>query len=91
VAVFGLSKDTVGAQRKFKEKQGLNYPLLADPDKTLLKALGVLKDKVMYGKKVKGTVRATFLVGPDGVVKNAWEVGDIEAHPAEVLAGIGKE
>jgi peroxiredoxin Q/BCP len=78
--------DSVAAQKKFKEKQGLNYPLLADPEKALLKALGVLKDKVMYGKKVKGTVRATFLVGADGVVRKTWEVADIPAHPGEVLA-----
>ena len=88
MAVVGLSKDDVAAQKKFKEKYKIAYPLLADPDKTLLEALGVVKEKNMYGKKVMGVVRTTFLIGADGKVEKVWNNVSPEGHPREVLESL---
>ena len=85
---MGASRDTVAAQRKFKTKHRLPYILLADPDLALIRALGLLKDKVMYGKKVKGVQRATFIIGPDGVVKKVFPSVKPEGHAEEVLAAL---
>ncbi len=78
----------MAAQRKFKDRYGLAYPLLSDPDQILLKELGVLKEKTMYGRKVQGTVRSTFLIGADGRVEKAWSPVEVEGHTAEVLAAL---
>jgi thioredoxin-dependent peroxiredoxin len=88
VPVLGLSKDTVAAQKKFKEKHSLSYPLLADPEKSLLGKLGLIKEKNMYGRKVMGTVRTTVLVGPDGRVEKVWSPVEIKGHAQEVLAAV---
>ena len=64
--VLGISPDTPKAQLKFKEKYDLPYTLLADDKKEVAKKYDVLKEKNMYGKKVIGIVRSTFLIGPDG-------------------------
>ncbi len=86
--MVGLSKDTVSAQKKFKEKYSLPYPLLADPEKSLLEALGLMKEKNMYGKKVMGTVRTTVLVGADGKVEKVWSPVVIKDHAKDVLAAL---
>src|SRR6476660_542756 len=63
--VLGISRDTPKAQRKFREKYDLPYPLLADVDEKVCKQFDVVKEKNMYGKKVMGIERTTFLIGPD--------------------------
>lgn len=88
--VYGLSKDAEGAQKKFQEKFSLPFPLIADPDQKLIKALGVIKDKVMYGKKVKGVARTTLLV-QDGKVERLWTDVKVDGHAAEVLAALSGE
>ena len=88
MALYGLSKDTVAAQKKFKEKFDLPYPLIADPEQKLLNALGVIKDKTMYGRKVKGTVRTTLLIGADGKVEKVWDSVKCDVHAKEVLDSI---
>jgi len=60
--VFGISADKPSAQKKFKEKYDLPYPLLADVDKVVVKKFGVLKEKSMYGKKYMGIERTTFVI-----------------------------
>jgi len=65
IVVLGISRDTVKEQKKFKEKYGLPYDLLADPEMVLIKRYGLLKDKTMYGKPVTGVERTTYLIGPD--------------------------
>ncbi|MDH8679156.1 peroxiredoxin [Fusibacter bizertensis] len=59
--VYGISKDTIGSHEKFKEKFSLPYTLISDVEKVLLEQFNVIKDKKMYGKAVKGTVRSTFV------------------------------
>lgn len=65
IAVLGISRDTVKAQKKFKDKYSLPYDLLADPDMELIQRYGLLKEKKMYGKPVTGVERTTYLISPD--------------------------
>ena len=63
--VLGISRDTVKAQKKFKEKYSLPYDLLADPEMVPIKRFDLLKEKTMYGKPVTGVERTTYVIGPD--------------------------
>jgi peroxiredoxin Q/BCP len=65
IVVLGISRDTVKAQKKFKDKYSLPYDLLADPEMVLIKRYGLLKNKTMYGKPVTGVERTTYLIGKD--------------------------
>lgn len=67
--VLGVSKDQADALRKFRDEQGLNFPLLSDPDLTVHKAYGAWGEKSLYGKTVTGTLRSTFVVDEDGRVQ----------------------
>jgi len=86
--VLGISADTPAAQKKFKDKYELPYTLLADPDKKTAEAFGVLKEKNMYGKKVKGIERTTFLIAPDGEIAHVFTKVKPEGHAEEVLAHV---
>jgi len=88
VAVVGVSKDKPESQRKFKEKYGLPFPLLSDPDAEVQKAWGVWGEKNMYGKKVWGTVRTTVVVGPDGKVEQVFPKVKVDGHVASVLEAL---
>jgi peroxiredoxin Q/BCP len=65
IVVLGISRDTVRARKKFKDKYELPYDLLADPEMVLIKRYDLLKNKTMYGKPVTGVERTTYLIGPD--------------------------
>ena len=84
--MLGISGDTPKAQLKFKEKYDLPYTLLADDKKEVAKKFGVLKEKNMYGKKVMGIARTTFLISPDGKIAHIFENVKPEGHVEEVLA-----
>jgi peroxiredoxin Q/BCP len=84
--VLGISRDTPAAQAKFRAKYSLPYTLLADVDERVSKQFGVLKEKNMYGKKVWGIVRTTFLIGPDRSLIHIFENVKPEGHAEEVLA-----
>jgi thioredoxin-dependent peroxiredoxin len=86
--VLGISRDTPKAQKKFREKYDLPYPLLADVDETVCKQFGVLKEKNMYGKKVMGIERTTFLIGPDQRLLKIFPKVRPEGHAEEVLATV---
>ena len=73
---------------RFKEKYDLPFTLLSDPDKKLAKEFEVLKEKNMYGKKVLGIERTTFLIGPDGKIKHVFPKVKAEGHAEEVLAAL---
>ena len=88
VVVLGISRDTPKAQAKFRAKYELPYPLLADVDAAVCNLFGVLKEKSMYGKKVKGIERSTFLIAPDGTLARVWEKVKPEGHADEVLAAV---
>jgi len=83
--ILGISPDTPKAQKKFEEKFELPFTLLADADKTVCNAYGVIQEKNMYGKKVMGVARTTFIIGPDGKIKHIFHKVKPEGHAAEVL------
>jgi peroxiredoxin Q/BCP len=84
--LLGISPDTPKAQKKFQEKFKLPFSLLADADKKVAVAFDVLKEKNMYGKKVIGVVRTTFIIGPDGRIQHIFPKVKPEGHAEEVLA-----
>ena len=86
--VLGISPDTSKAQFKFKEKEQLPYTLLADDKKEVANKFGVLKEKNMYGRKVMGIARTSFLIGPDGTIAHVFEHVKPEGHAEEVLAQV---
>ena len=67
--VVGVSVDSDAQHRKFKEKNHLNFPLIADVDKRLVEQFGVWQEKSMYGRKYMGTVRTTFIINEEGIVE----------------------
>jgi thioredoxin-dependent peroxiredoxin len=84
--LLGISPDTPKAQKKFRDKFKLPFSLLADTDKKVADAFGVLQEKNMYGKKVMGIVRTTFVIGPDGKIEHIFPKVKAEGHAGEVLA-----
>jgi peroxiredoxin Q/BCP len=88
VQVIGVSADTVASHKKFADKEHLNFPLLADTEKTVVEAYGVWGEKSMYGKKYMGIMRDSFLIDPKGnIVKHYVKVKPGE-HVDEVLKDI---
>ena len=85
VAVFGVSADPIAAHERFARKFQLNFPLLADPEHLLLEPLGVWIEKNMYGRKYFGVQRATFVVGADGRIEQAWPKVKVPRHVEAVL------
>ena len=83
--LLGISPDTSNAQRKFADKENLPFTLLADADKKVAKAYGVLQEKNMYGRKVMGIGRTTFIIGPDGEIEHIFEKVKPSGHADEVL------
>lgn len=84
--MLGISADKPETQKKFQAKYDLPYTLLSDVDKKVCNAFDVIKEKNMYGKKVKGIARTTFLIGPDGKISHIFEKVKPEGHAEEVLA-----
>jgi thioredoxin-dependent peroxiredoxin len=88
VAVVGVSPDKPAAQAKFKQKYELPFTLLADQEKAAAEAYGVWREKNMYGKKVMGIVRSTFVIGPDGRIEKIYGNVKAKGHAAQVLGAI---
>lgn len=88
--VVGVSPDSVKSHAKFVAKYELNFPLLADTEKTLLEKLGLWVEKSMYGKKYMGVDRTTILVGADGRILEIWRKVKVDGHAQEVLAAVQK-
>lgn len=84
--ILGISADSSQAQKKFEDKFNLPYPLLADTDKKVCNAYGVIKEKNMYGKKVMGIARTTFVIGPNGKIAHIFNNVKADGHAEEVLA-----
>ena len=86
--VLGISADSPAAQLKFKQQHQLPYTLLADTDKKVADAYGVIKEKNTYGKKVKGIARTTFVINGKGKIARVFENVKPEGHAEEVLAAL---
>jgi peroxiredoxin Q/BCP len=83
--VVGISPDKPAAQEKFKARYDLPFVLLSDPEKEAAQAFGVWQEKTMYGKKVMGIVRSTFVIGPDGRIEKVYAKVKAEGHAGKVL------
>jgi peroxiredoxin Q/BCP len=83
--LLGISKDTAESQKKFQDKFSLPFTLLADADKKIAHQFGVVKEKNMYGKKVMGIARTTFVIGPDGKIQHIFHNVKPDGHAEEVL------
>ena len=86
--MIGISKDTVASHKKFEEKYGLAFPLLADPELTVIKAYDVWKEKKNYGKVSMGVVRTTYLIDEDGVIIKANDKVKAAEDPAKMLGEV---
>lgn len=84
--VLGVSADTPAQQKKFKEKYDLPYSLLADTDKKVCNAFGVIKEKNMYGRKVMGIERTTFVINGQGKIAHIFPKVKPDGHAEDVLA-----
>ncbi|MCU7905118.1 MAG: peroxiredoxin [Candidatus Thiodiazotropha sp. (ex Epidulcina cf. delphinae)] len=83
--ILGVSRDGLKAQENFKSKQGFSFDLLSDKDESLCKAFDVMKMKSMYGKRVRGIERSTFLIDEGGLLRHEWRKVKVEGHVEEVL------
>ena len=72
LTVLGISPDKPEKLAKFRDKESLNFSLLADPDREVLRAYGAYGEKMMYGKKTVGVIRSTFVIGADGTIERAY-------------------
>lgn len=85
--VIGVSVDSAASHQKFITKNELPFPLIADTDHRLVEAFGVWGEKSMYGRKYMGTMRTTFIIGPDGIVKRIITPKEVKTkdHAAQIL------
>lgn len=86
--ILGVSRDTIKLHEKFKNEQSFPFELISDADEILCNTFDVIKDKTMYGKKVRGIERSTFLINKQGVLKREWRKVKVENHVQEVLQAV---
>lgn len=89
-AILGVSRDGVKSHENFKTKQAFPFDLLSDKEEALCQQFDVIKEKNMYGKKVMGVERSTFIIGPDGTLLHEWRKVRVKGHVADVLATVQK-
>lgn len=86
--ILGVSRDSLASHEKFKAKYEFPFDLLSDGDEALCQLFDVIKEKNMYGKKVLGVERSTFLIDAEGKLRREWRKVSAKGHAAEVLAAI---
>ena len=86
VVVLGVSPDSLASHARFKDKLGFPFELAADEDRKLAGLFGVWKEKNMYGKKVMGIERSTFLIDAEGILRGEWRKVKVDGHAEAVLA-----
>jgi peroxiredoxin Q/BCP len=86
--ILGASRDSLEAQERFKAKQAFPFELISDPGEALCKLFDVIKLKNMYGKKVRGVERSTFLIDAEGVLRQEWRKVKVKGHVDEVLEAV---
>ncbi len=84
--VLGISPDSVKSHQSFISKESLNFTLLSDTQKSVLKSYGAWGLKKLYGKEYEGVIRSTFLINPQGKIAYIWKNVKVKGHIAEVLA-----
>ena len=88
--VLGVSTDTVESHEKFRDKHGLNFPLLADAEHKVAEKYGAWREKTRFGKTAMGIQRSTFLVDAGGVVRKVWKSVKVDGHDEQVLAALAE-
>jgi thioredoxin-dependent peroxiredoxin len=86
--VLGISRDGLASHQRFRDKHGLRFDLLSDPDEVACRAFDVIREKNMYGKKVMGIERSTFLANSEGTLVREWRKVKVAGHVDEVLAAV---
>ena len=86
--VLGVSVLNSARKKRFADKYGLTFPLLADEDHAVMEKYGVWQEKSMYGRKYMGVARTTYLIGPDGKVVQRWDGVKVPGHAEDVLAAV---
>jgi peroxiredoxin Q/BCP len=87
--VLGISPDKPEKLARFRQKEGLNFTLLSDPDRKVLEAYGAYGEKKLYGKTIVGVIRSTFVVGPDGRLEQAQYAVKATGHVARLRQQLG--
>jgi peroxiredoxin Q/BCP len=85
VSVFGVSRDSLASHEKFKAKMGFPFELLSDADEEVSQGFGVIREKILYGKKVRGIERSTFVIDSAGRIAREWRGVKVPGHAREVL------
>ena len=86
--ILGVSRDSLKAHEGFKTKQCLPFELVSDPDEKLCQRFGVIKEKNLYGKKVQGIERSTFIIDRQGILRHAFRGVKVDGHVAAMLAEV---
>lgn len=86
--VYGISRDALKSHENFKAKLGLPFELLSDVDEIACQIFGVIKEKKLYGKSVRGVERSSFLIDADGVLRREWRGVKADGHAADVLQAL---
>lgn len=89
--VLGVSRDSLKSHQNFCSKQGFTFDLVSDTDETLCQAFGVIREKTMYGRKVMGIERSTFLIDPAGAIAQVWRPVKVPGHADAVLAALRQQ
>ncbi len=89
ITVLGISPDQPAKLAKFRDKEGLTFPLLSDPDHAVLEAYGAYGEKMLYGKTTVGVIRSTFVVDADGKIEKAMYGVKATGHVARLRAEVG--
>lgn len=86
--IFGVSRDSIAAHDKFREKQKFPFDLLSDPDEKLCRHFDVIREKSLYGRKFMGIERSTFLIDEQGKLRQEWRKVKVKGHAAAVLQAV---
>lgn len=88
--IYGISRDTLKLHEKFKAEQNFPFELISDAEEKACQLFDVIKEKNMYGKKVRGIERSTFLIDSQGVLRKEWRKLKVEGHVEEVLQAVAE-
>ena len=89
ITVLGISPDQPAKLARFRDRDGLTFPLLSDPDRAVLQAYGAYGEKKLYGKTTVGVIRSTFVIDADGTVEKALYGVKATGHVARLMTGVG--
>lgn len=89
ILVFGVSRDDLDSQERFKNDQSLPFELISDSNEGLCRLFGVLREKELFGRRIHSLVRSTFLIDEDGVLTQAWRDVDAREHVHQLLNELG--